>query len=61
MEATKLPEETTERLLKCQRWGVCDAGTADICEVDIKTVHRFQHVTAQSAQGITSRSRVRCE
>ena len=42
MEATKLPEETVERLLKCQRWGVCDAGTADICGVDIKTVHRFQ-------------------
>jgi IS1 family transposase len=50
MEATKLPEETVERLLKCQRWGVCDAGTADICEVDIKTVHRFQHVAAQRAQ-----------
>jgi hypothetical protein len=22
MEGTKLPEETVERLLKCQRWGV---------------------------------------
>jgi transposase-like protein len=50
MEGTKLPEETVERLLKCQRWGVCDAGTADICGVDIKTVHRFQHVAAQRAQ-----------
>jgi hypothetical protein len=50
MEATKLPEETVERLLKCQRWGVCDAGTADICGVDIKTVQRFQTVAAQRAQ-----------
>ena len=50
MAATKLPEATVERLLKCQRWGVCDAGTADICGVDIKTVHRFQKVAAQRAQ-----------
>jgi hypothetical protein len=50
MEGSKLPEETVELLLKCQRWGVCDAGTADICGVDIKTVHRFQHVAAQRAQ-----------
>ena len=50
MTGSKLPEETVERLLKCQRWGVCDAGTADICGVDIKTVHRFQRVAAQHAQ-----------
>jgi hypothetical protein len=50
MAATKLPEETVERLLQCQRWGVCDAGTADICGVDIKTVQRFQTVAAQRAQ-----------
>jgi hypothetical protein len=50
MAGSKQPEETVERLLKCQRWGVCDAGTADICGVDIKTVHRFQHVAAQRAQ-----------
>jgi IS1 family transposase len=47
---SKLPEETVERLLKCQRWGVCDEGTADICGVDIKTVHRFQRVAAPRAQ-----------
>ena len=50
MEATKLPAETVERLRKCQRWGVCDAGTADICGVDSKTVQRFQTVAAQRAQ-----------
>jgi hypothetical protein len=47
---SKLPEDTVVRLLKCQRWGVCDAGTADICAVDLKTVHRFQQVAAQRAE-----------
>jgi hypothetical protein len=50
MEKTKLPEEKVTRLLKCQRWGVCDEGTADICEVDLKTVHRFQQGAFQRAQ-----------
>jgi hypothetical protein len=50
LEATKLPEETVERLLQCQRWGVCDAGTADSCGVDIKTVQRVQAVAAHRAQ-----------
>ena len=50
MEKGKLPEATVERLLKCQRWGVCDAGTADICGVNIKTVHRFQDRSAQRAK-----------
>jgi IS1 family transposase len=47
---SKLPEDPVVRLLKCQRWGVCDAGTADICAVDLKTVHRFQQVAAQRAE-----------
>lgn len=50
MSHGKLPEETVRQLLKCQRWGVCDAGTAEICEVDIKTVHRFQRVASTRAQ-----------
>lgn len=49
MEATTLPEATIARRLQCQRGGVCDAGTADIWGVDIKTVHRFQKVAAQRA------------
>ncbi len=44
MARSKLPESTVAQLLKCQRWGVCDAGTAEICGVDIKTVHRFQRI-----------------
>jgi transposase-like protein len=50
MAKTKLPQETIMLLLKCQRWGVCDNGSADICEVDIKTVHRFQKVAAIRAK-----------
>ena len=50
MARSKLPEIPVERLLKCQRWGVCDEGTADICAVDLKTVHRFQALAAQRAE-----------
>src|SRR4029453_11244026 len=50
MARSKLPEETVERLLKCQRWGVCDEGTADICAVDLKTVQRLQYVAARRAE-----------
>src|SRR5262245_50975353 len=34
MARSKLPEDTVIQLVKCQRWGVCDEGTADICAVD---------------------------
>ena len=50
MARSKLSEDTVLRLLKCQRWGVCDEGTADICAVALKTVHRFQYVAAQRAE-----------
>jgi hypothetical protein len=50
MARSKLPEATVEQLLKCPRWGVCDEGTADICAVDLTTVHRFQRVAAHRAQ-----------
>jgi len=49
MARSKLPETTVIQLLKCQRWGVCDEGTADICAVDLKPVHRFQRVAAHRA------------
>jgi IS1 family transposase len=49
MARSKLPEDTVIQLMQCQRWGVCDAGTADICAVDLKTVYRFQRVAAQRA------------
>jgi IS1 family transposase len=50
MARSQLPEDTVIRLVKCQRWGVCDEGTADICAVELKTVHRFQRVAAQRAE-----------
>lgn len=50
MARSKLSEDTVERLLKCQRGGVCDEGTADICAVDLKTVYRFQRVATERAQ-----------
>src|SRR5438477_457423 len=50
MARSKLPEATVIQLLKYQRWGVCDEGTADICAVDLKTVHRFQAVATHRAQ-----------
>jgi hypothetical protein len=50
MARSKLPEATVEQLLKGQRWGVCDEGTADICAVALKTVDRFQSVAAHRAQ-----------
>jgi hypothetical protein len=39
-----------EQLLQGQRWGVCDEGTAAICAVALKTVHRLQHVAAPRAE-----------
>jgi transposase-like protein len=50
MARSKLPEDTVIQLVKCQRWGVCDEGPADICAVDLKTVHRLQQVAAQRAE-----------
>jgi hypothetical protein len=50
MARSKLPEDNVARLLKCQRWGVCDEGTADLCAVDLKTVYRFQQMAAQRAK-----------
>jgi IS1 family transposase len=50
MARSKLPEDTVIRLVKCQRWGVCDEGTTDIWAVALKTVQRFQRVAAQRAE-----------
>jgi hypothetical protein len=50
MARSKLPQDTVVRLLKCQRWGLCDEGTADLCAVALTTVHRFQRVAAHRAE-----------
>ena len=36
-------------MLKCMRWGVCDEGIADICEVSVKTVRLNQAKAASKA------------
>ena len=40
------PAETVGQLLPCQRWGVCDAGTAARCAGELQTRPRFQRVAA---------------
>ena len=47
MEYSKISSEKRKLMLKCHRWGVCDEGIANICEVDTKTVQLFQKKTAQ--------------
>jgi len=49
MENSKLSSKTHEQMLKCMRWGVCDEGVADICEVSIKTVRLNQAKAATRA------------
>jgi hypothetical protein len=49
MARSTLPEATVAQRLKCQRGGGCDEGTADICAVALKTVHRCQRVAAHRA------------
>ena len=49
-ERAKIDEAKQERLLKCFRWGVCEEGTADICEVNVKTVQLFRSKAAKQAQ-----------
>ena len=49
MAWNRLPEVPVERLLQCQRQGVCDTGTADICAMALKPVYRLQRVAAQRA------------
>jgi len=50
MAWSKLPAATVTPLLQCQRWGVCDAGPADIWAGDLQPVHRFPSVAARRAQ-----------
>lgn len=49
MESSKISSKTHEQMLKCMRWGVCDEGIADICDVSIKTVRLNQAKAASNA------------
>lgn len=41
MQDSKLPEETVVRIIKCLTHGCSVEATADICEVDRRTVERY--------------------
>lgn len=41
MQYTKLPQADIVRIVKCLGHGCCVEATADICEVDTRTVQRF--------------------
>ncbi len=41
MQYTKLPQADVVRIVKCLGHGCCVEATADICEVDTRTVQRF--------------------
>lgn len=41
MQYTKLPQDDVVRIVKCLSHGCCIEATADICEVDTRTVQRF--------------------
>jgi transposase-like protein len=41
LEYSKLPEEKVVRIVKCLTWGNSVEATADICEVDPRTVQRI--------------------
>lgn len=50
MEDTKLPEETVVRIVKCLAHGNGVEATADICEVDPRSVQRILEKAGQRAQ-----------
>jgi LacI family transcriptional regulator len=50
MEEAKLPEETVVRIVKCLGYGCSVEATADICEVDPRTVERYAAGAGRRAQ-----------
>lgn len=50
MEYSKLPHQTVVRMVKCFGYGLPVEATADICEVDPRTVQRLLEKAGQRAQ-----------
>jgi transposase-like protein len=50
MEYSKLPQPTVVRIVKCFGYGLPVEATADICEVDARTVQRLLEKGGQRAQ-----------
>jgi hypothetical protein len=42
MQHTHLPQETVVRVIKCLTYGCSEEATADICEVDVRSVERLR-------------------
>jgi len=60
MQYTKLPAETVVRIIKCLGHGCSIEATADICEVDARTVERIlEHAGRRAALGCSTRLRIR--
>jgi hypothetical protein len=49
MQHTKLPQEDVVRVIKCLSHGCCVEATADICEVDTRTVQRLLEKSGKRA------------
>jgi hypothetical protein len=49
MEGAKLPEEVVVRIVKCLGHGCSVEATADICEVDPRTVERYTQAAGRRA------------
>jgi transposase-like protein len=49
MQHTKLPQEDVVRIIKCLGHGCCVEATADICEVDTRTVQRLLEKSGKRA------------
>ena len=50
LQYTKLPEETVVRIIKCLGYGCSIEATADICEVDPRTVERLLEQAGRRAE-----------
>ena len=50
MEHTKLPESTVVRIIKCLGYGCSIEATADICEVDPRTVEKLLEKAGRRAE-----------
>ena len=50
LEHAKIPEQTVVRIVKCLGYGCSVEATADICEVDPRTVERYVQVGGQRAE-----------
>lgn len=49
-EGSKIDVDRQETLFKCFRWGVCDEGSADIAQVNIKTVRLFRSKVSKQSE-----------